>query len=262
MEEQVEKPKASRLSIGVFIFSLIIVLINLTFLIFPSLFPTLSGSGVDVNPFEAGAWAMWVIPINLFLLGFGILFYKKILPKKIRNALNFILNNYDTKKPFSEVVQEAKDAGLTEPDPLIDLSGVDVMRKILILAREAGYKLEMADVRIDSLLPSGFQPGNTDQLFNELMKHEDHFEALFRKANKIGKKLKFVAYFDNGKAGAGLKEISPNSIFYGIDGKDNIVSITTERYREQPLVIRGPGAGAEVTASGIFSDIMRIVNQV
>jgi len=92
MEEQVEKPKASRLSIGVFIFSLIIVLINLIFLIFPSLFPTLSGSGVDVNPFEAGAWAMWVIPINLFLLGFGILFYKKILPKKIRNALNFILN--------------------------------------------------------------------------------------------------------------------------------------------------------------------------
>ncbi len=92
MEKQVEKPKASRLSIGVFIFSLIIILINLTFLIFPSLFPTLSGSGVDVNPFEAGAWAMWVIPINLFLLGFGILFYKKILPKKIRNALNFILN--------------------------------------------------------------------------------------------------------------------------------------------------------------------------
>lgn len=180
----------------------------------------------------------------------------------LSGSLNFILNNYDTKKPFSEVVQEAKDAGLTEPDPLIDLSGVDVMRKILILAREAGYKLEMADVRIDSLLPSGFQPGNKDQLFNELMKHEDHFQALFRKANKIGKKLKFVAYLDNGKAGAGLKEISPDSIFYGIDGKDNIVSITTERYCDQPLVIRGPGAGAEVTASGIFSDIMRIVNQV
>lgn len=178
----------------------------------------------------------------------------------LSGSLNFIFNNYDTSHTFSEVVQMARDEGLTEPDPLIDLNGVDVIRKILILSREAGYKIELEDVAFESILPANFGEKKKMDLMAELEKYEEHFKSIYTKSAEKGKKLRFVASLNHGKAAIGLQEISMDHPFYNIEGKDNIVAINTSRYSGQPLVIKGPGAGAEITASGIFSDVMRIVN--
>ena len=175
----------------------------------------------------------------------------------LSGTLNFVFNNYDTKKSFAEVVKQAQKEGYTEPDPRLDLSGKDVMRKIMILAREAGEKLEMDDISNTSFMPESCMKGSVEDFYKEMEKQENHFKALYKAAEKEGKKLKFVAQYENGKAAVGLQHIDRDHDFYHLYGKDNIVLFYTARYVEQPMVVKGAGAGAEVTASGVFADIIR-----
>jgi len=179
----------------------------------------------------------------------------------LSGSLNFVFNNFNKENSFFNVVEQAGIQGYTEPDPRIDLSGVDVMRKILILARESGTRLELNDIENDSFLPKSSLEANTVPKFLETLKLEaDHFEKIYKKAATNNCRLKFVAEFDNGKAKVGLQEIPVNHPFYNLDGSDNIVLFFTERYPIQPLIIKGAGAGADVTASGLFADIIRIGN--
>ena len=175
----------------------------------------------------------------------------------LSGTLNFVFNNYTGEKSFAKVVRQAQDEGYTEPDPRLDLSGTDVMRKIMILARESGEKLEMEDISNESFMPASCMEGSVENFYNEMEKHEDHFKQLVSNAKQAGKKLKFVARFVDGKASVGLQHIDPQHDFYHLYGKDNAVLFYTNRYTEQPLVIKGAGAGAEVTASGVFADIIR-----
>jgi aspartokinase/homoserine dehydrogenase 1 len=175
----------------------------------------------------------------------------------LSGTLNFVFNNYDGKRSFSEVVKQAQDEGYTEPDPRLDLSGTDVMRKIMILARESGELLEMDEIKNDTFLPGSCMEGDVTQFYKELSRHEDHFRKLYEDAAKEGKKLKFVAQYENGKAAVGLQKVDAQHDFYNLYGKDNVVRFYTSRYPEQPLVVKGAGAGADVTASGVFADIIR-----
>jgi aspartokinase/homoserine dehydrogenase 1 len=175
----------------------------------------------------------------------------------LSGTLNFVFNHYNGTTSFAEVVRQAQDEGYTEPDPRLDLSGTDVMRKIMILAREAGEKLEMEDITNNSFMPESCMKGSVEDFYKEMANHEDHFLALYNEAAKAGNKLKFVASFDNGKASVGLQQIPPQHDLYHLYGKDNVVLFYTNRYVEQPLVVKGAGAGAEVTASGVFADIIR-----
>jgi aspartokinase/homoserine dehydrogenase 1 len=175
----------------------------------------------------------------------------------LSGTLNFVFNNYDGTKPFAEIVKQAQDEGYTEPDPRLDLSGKDVMRKIMILAREAGKKIEMEDITCNSFLPASCMEGTVDEFYKEMAKLEEHFKAIYKKANSENCKLKFVATYTDGKASVGLQHIPAEHDFYHLYGKDNIVLFNTDRYIDQPLVVKGAGAGAEVTASGVFADIMR-----
>jgi aspartokinase/homoserine dehydrogenase 1 len=178
----------------------------------------------------------------------------------LSGTLNFVFNHYDGKVKFASVVKQAQDEGYTEPDPRLDLSGTDVMRKIMILAREAGHAIEMEDISNQMFLPASCIEGTVADFYLALEKEEAHFKKLFDAAATEGKKLKFVASYENGKASVGLQHIGGSHDFYHLYGKDNIVLFYTDRYPEQPLVIKGAGAGAEVTASGVFADIIRAAN--
>lgn len=177
----------------------------------------------------------------------------------LSGTLNYVFNNYDGKTSFANVVRQAAKEGYTEPDPRLDLSGIDVMRKILILARESGIELELDDITNVPFMPEECMTGSIDNFYDEMEKNEDHFLKMFQNANQNNKKLKYVARYENGKASTGLSEIGEDSDFYHLYGKDNIVLFYTNRYSEQPLVIKGAGAGADVTASGVFADILRAV---
>lgn len=177
----------------------------------------------------------------------------------LSGTLNFVFNNYDGTKTFAEVVKQAQEEGYTEPDPRLDLNGSDVMRKIMILAREAGHKIEMADISNNSFMPEECMQGSVEDFYESMKKHEAHFKQLLDEAKAKGCILKFVAQFDKGKASVGLQHIDPQHNLYHLYGKDNIVLFYTDRYKDQPLVVKGAGAGAEVTASGVFADIMRAV---
>ncbi|MES2328094.1 MAG: bifunctional aspartate kinase/homoserine dehydrogenase I [Bacteroidota bacterium] len=176
----------------------------------------------------------------------------------LSGTLNFVFNNYDGTKPFASVVRQAQEEGYTEPDPRLDLGGTDVMRKIMILAREAGQLLEMDDISNEYFLPASCFEGSVEDFYAEMEKQEAHFKAIYAAAAKENCKLKFVAKYENGKASVGLQHIPADSDFYHLYGKDNLVLFYTERYPEQPLVIKGAGAGADVTASGVFADIIRV----
>ena len=179
----------------------------------------------------------------------------------LSGSLNFIFNNFDENNSFHDVVKEAGVQGFTEPDPKIDLSGVDVARKILILIRESGYKMEIEDIQNNSFLPMEcMATTNNEDFFKSLIANAAHFEKLLAEAKAKDSRLKFVATFENGKAGVGLEFIPKESPFYNLEGKDNIVQFYTDRYIDQPLLIKGAGAGAAVTASGIFADVIRIGN--
>ena len=177
----------------------------------------------------------------------------------LSGTLNFVFNNYKGTESFAKVVKQAQEEGYTEPDPRLDLSGVDVVRKIMILARESGEKIEMEDINNNAFMPPQCMLGSVDDFYACMEKEEAHFKKIFEEANKAGKKLKFVASYENGKAKVGLQQIDPSHDFYHLFGKDNVVLFYTNRYTEQPLVVKGAGAGAEVTASGVFADIIRAV---
>lgn len=175
----------------------------------------------------------------------------------LSGTLNYVFNNYNGTIPFKQIVKQAQDEGYTEPDPRLDLSGKDVMRKILILAREAGQKIEMEDIQNNSFLPESCMKGDVNAFYEELGKHEQHFKNLYLLALKEDCKLKFVAKLENNKASIGLSHINKDQDLFHLYGKDNVVLFYTNRYTQQPLVIKGAGAGSDVTASGIFADIIR-----
>ncbi len=175
----------------------------------------------------------------------------------LSGTLNYVFNHYDGKTLFADVVRKAQAEGFTEPDPRLDLAGTDVMRKILILARESGADMEMDDIKNTPFLPAPCMEGSVDDFYKQLELHEEHFRNLYQKAAANHSKLKFVATFDKGKAWVQLEEIKDDSPFYHLYGKDNIVLFYTKRYSEFPLVVKGAGAGADVTASGIFGDIIK-----
>jgi len=179
----------------------------------------------------------------------------------LSGSLNFVFNNFNSEVSFHDIVKQAQEQGYTEPDPKIDLSGIDVMRKILILARESGYKLNIEDIENKSFLPQeSLDTQNNEDFFKTLEEHESTFQDIFKAAESSASKLKYVAQFENGKASVGLQNIPHGHDFYSLEGSDNIVLFYTERYPNQPMIIKGAGAGAEVTASGIFADIIRIGN--
>jgi len=180
----------------------------------------------------------------------------------LSGSLNFVFNNFNTATTFKDIVQQAQQQGFTEPDPKIDLSGVDVARKILILARESGYNLELNAIKNSSFLPDEVLYTQTiDSFYEALEKNEDHFQSLLKSADKKNARLKYVAQLENGIASVGLKEIPANHDFYNLEGSDNIILFYTTRYKDQPLIVKGAGAGADVTAGGIFGDIIRIGKQ-
>ena len=177
----------------------------------------------------------------------------------LSGSLSFIFNNFDGTRPFHEVVAEAKEKGFTEPDPRVDLSGKDVGRKILILAREAGVPLETEHIELKGFLPAGaMEAASTEDFFTVLEQNTDYFTKLYQDAAAEGKVLRMIATLEDDVASVGVQAVGPQNPFSGLSGSDNMVVFTTDRYQERPLVVRGPGAGAEVTAAGVFAEIIKI----
>lgn len=175
----------------------------------------------------------------------------------LSGTISYIFNSFTGTAKFSEVVREAQAKGLTEPDPRDDLNGMDVARKILILSREAGLQLEPEDVVLDPILPeSCFKVPSVEAFFEELKNVDGQMDDLRNKAKAEGKVLRYIASMERGKAQIKLEMVGPEHPFYSLSGSDNIVSFTTKRYHERPLVVKGPGAGAEVTSAGVFAEII------
>ncbi|MTB51982.1 bifunctional aspartate kinase/homoserine dehydrogenase I [Lewinella sp. W8] len=179
----------------------------------------------------------------------------------LSGSLSFIFNNFDGSRSFHDIVQEAREKGFTEPDPRIDLSGKDVGRKILILARETGVALETENIELRSFLPEGaMEAESVDDFFRVLDDNGKYFTDLHAQAAKEGKVLRMIASLEGDQAAVGIQAVGADSPFYGLSGSDNMIVFTTDRYSERPLVVRGPGAGAEVTAAGVFAEIIKIGN--
>ena len=178
----------------------------------------------------------------------------------LSGTLNFIFNEIAADVPFSETVRRAKEQRYSEPDPRIDLSGTDVIRKLVILTREAGYKVEQADVEKHLFVPDSYFEGSLDDFWKRLPELDADFEARRKVLEAEGKRWRFVATMENGKTNVALKEVPSDHPFYPLEGSNNIVLLTTERYKEYPMLIQGYGAGAAVTAAGVFANIMSIAN--
>ena len=178
----------------------------------------------------------------------------------LSGTLNFIFNEISATVPFSETVRRAKESGYSEPDPRIDLSGKDVVRKLVILTREAGYKVEQDDVEKNLFVPDEYFEGSIDEFWKRIPQLDDSFEERRKKLEAEGKRWRFVATMDHGKTSVALQEVPQGHPFYNLQGSNNIVMLTTERYREFPMLIQGYGAGASVTAAGVFANIMSIAN--
>ena len=193
---------------------------------------------------------------NLIASGDKILKIEAVLS----GTLNFIFNELSADVPFSETVRRAKEQGYSEPDPRIDLSGKDVVRKLVILAREAGYRVEQDDVEKHLFIPQNFFDGSLDDFWTNLPSLDADFEERRRRLESEGKRWRFVAKMENGKTSVSLCEVEKEHPFYMLEGSNNIILLTTERYKEYPMLIQGYGAGAGVTAAGVFADIMSIAN--
>jgi aspartokinase/homoserine dehydrogenase 1 len=178
----------------------------------------------------------------------------------LSGTLNYIFNKISADIPFSETVRMAKQEGYSEPDPRIDLCGHDVIRKLVILTREAGYQIEQSDVEADLFIPQSFFVGDVETFWQHLPELDADFEQRRQQVEAEGKRWRFVAHYEEGHARAGLCEVPQGHPFYSLEGSNNIVMLTTERYREYPMLIQGYGAGASVTAAGVFADIMSIAN--
>jgi len=179
----------------------------------------------------------------------------------LSGTLSYLFNVYDGSVGFSELVKQAKEMGFTEPDPREDLNGHDVGRKLLILARVAGYELEFEDIEIENLVPEKARNANSmDEFFSSLKQYDDDFEKLVNEAADDGKKLCYIARFEKERAEVKLEKISASHPFYNLSGTDNILALYSSHYNENPLVVKGPGAGAGVTAAGIIADILRVAN--
>lgn len=178
----------------------------------------------------------------------------------LSGTLNFIFNALSKDIPFSKTISLAKEKGYAEPDPRIDLSGMDVIRKLVILTREAGYKVEQSDVKKNLFIPQKYFDGSLDEFWSTIAEMDGEFEQRRQKLESENKRLRFVAKFEKGQCEVGLQEVGQNHPFYDLEGSNNIIQITTERYNEYPMIIKGYGAGASVTAAGVFSDIISIAN--
>ena len=178
----------------------------------------------------------------------------------LSGTLNYIFNKISADIPFSKTIKMAQEERYSEPDPRIDLSGKDVIRKLVILAREAGYRIEQSDVEKNLFVPDDFFEGSLDDFWKKVPGLDADFEARRKVLEAGNKHWRFVAKLENGKASVGLQEVGVNHPFYGLEGSNNIILLTTERYKEYPMMIQGYGAGAGVTAAGVFADIMSIAN--
>ncbi len=178
----------------------------------------------------------------------------------LSGTLNYIFNKISSQCPFSETVKCAKEEGYSEPDPRIDLSGTDVMRKTVILAREAGYRVEQEDVEKHLFVPNHFFTGSLEDFWKHLPELNADFEGKRKKLEAEGKRWRFIATMDHGKVSVALREVTQDSPFYNLEGSNNIILLTTERYKEYPMLIQGYGAGASVTAAGVFANIISIAN--
>jgi len=195
---------------------------------------------------------------DLWISGDEILKIEAILS----GTISYIFNNYVGDKTFAEVVRTAQELGYTEPDPRDDLNGMDFSRKMLILGREIGLPLEMSDVNIKDFLPEDcLKADSIPSFYEELKKNEPYFSSFKNEAENSGKKLRLIGILEDGKINIEVKMVDANHAFYGLSGSDNIISFTTSRYKNTPLVVKGPGAGAEVTAAGVFADLVRVTAQ-
>ena len=178
----------------------------------------------------------------------------------VSGSLNYIFNSMSAEVSFTDAIRMAREMGYSEPDPRVDLCGADVVRKIVILARESGYQISCDDVTIEPLLPAEVFEGSVDDFFAKAEKYNRMYEDRRLSAENRGRKLRFVATLSDGKATVGLREVESNHPLYSLEGSNNVILLTTERYKEYPMVIKGYGAGADVTAAGVFADIMSIAN--
>lgn len=180
----------------------------------------------------------------------------------LSGTISYIFNNFKGDAAFHEVVKQAQDMGYTEPDPRDDLNGKDFMRKMLILARDAGYHLEAEDVEIESMLPQAcLHAASVAEFYEELQNNAAFFENLKKQAEEGGRVLRYIGKLENGKVAISLQMVDDTHPFFMLSGSDNIISFTTDRYKDRPLVIKGPGAGGEVTAAGVFADIINVGNR-
>ena len=178
----------------------------------------------------------------------------------LSGTLNFVFNTLSAEVTLSQAVRQAKEMGYSEPDPRIDLSGRDVIRKLTILARESGYRVEVEEVVCRNFIPEELLAGTLEEFWKRLPELDARFEAERQRLVAEGKRWRFVATWEGGRGSVGLKEVPTTHPFYDLEGSNNIILLTTERYREYPMLIQGYGAGAAVTAAGVFADIMRVAN--
>ena len=178
-------------------------------------------------------------------------------------TLAYLFNVFDGSKPFSAIVREARESGYTEPDPRDDLSGMDVARKLTILARELGMNVEIGDFPVENLIPEDLRDLSTDDFLDQLGRYDRDMDDLYHQARDAGKRLRYVASLDEqGKLAVGLRQVDAGSALSHVALTDNIVRFTTHRYADNPLVVQGPGAGPEVTAGGVFGDLLNLARQL
>ena len=178
----------------------------------------------------------------------------------VSGTLNFIFNTLSKDIPMSKAILMAREAGYAEPDPRLDLNGSDVIRKIVILSRESGYRISKEDVEKHLFIPDRYFEGSTEQFWATIPELDAHFEEMREKAAAKGHRFRFVASLCNGKAKVELREVGSDHPFYRLEGSNNVILLRTARYKEQPMEIKGYGAGAAVTAAGVFADIISIAN--